>query len=192
MLLQETRWSGGQEEILSHGVTVCSAPPLRTELGNPSGGTSVLLPAGWHVVSKIVLVPGIAVLLSDRGCQFYLVSVYLHPDSVKEDLQELTRTWVRWDKAIARTIICGHFNNADRVDRACWDQFLSQTGTRDKLATHFTSQSTSNLDRCLISEDWIAPAQWNPVLKATHPQSLGHTSTTVGRVYAEHNTSTSG
>ena len=81
VLLQETRWCGGQEEILSQhlpGVTICSASPVSTELGNPSGGTSVLVPAGWHVGCGTVLVPGkaVAVLLADRGCQFYLVSVY--------------------------------------------------------------------------------------------------------------------
>ena len=94
VLLQETKWTGGQEEILAQylpGVTVCSAPPIYTELGNPSGGTTVLVPAGWQVGEKTVLIPGkaVAVLLTDRCCQFYLVSVYLHPDHVKEDLREL-------------------------------------------------------------------------------------------------------
>ena len=109
VLLQETRWCGGQEEILSQhlpGVTVCSASPVSTELGNPSCGTSVLVPAGWHVGSRTVLVPGkaVAVLLADRGCQFYLVSVYLHPDQVKEDLRELVRAWTHFDKVTSRAI----------------------------------------------------------------------------------------
>ena len=122
-----------------------------------------LASAGWQVVSRIVLVPGKA--------------VYLHPDRVKEDLQELTRAWIRWEKVTARTIICGDFNKADRADRVGWEQFLSHTGTCDvapDLMTHVTAQSTSNLDRCLISEDWIASAQWNPILKATHTQNFGH------------------
>ena len=172
---------GKRKSVLSQhlpGVTVCSAPPTSTELGNPSGGTSVLVPAGWHVGSRIVVVPGkaVAVLLSDRGCQFYLVSVYLHPDRVKEDLHELTRAWIRFEKVTARTIICGDFSKADRADRAGWEQFLSHTATCDvapDLMTHVTAQSTSNLDRCLISEDWISSAQWNPLLKATHTQNFG-------------------
>ena len=40
--------------------------------------------------------------------------------------------------------------------------------------THVTAQSTSNLDRCLISEDWISSAQWNPLLRATHTLNFGH------------------
>ena len=62
---------------------------MSTELGNPSGGTSVLVPAGWQVGSCTVLVPGkaVAVLLADRSCQFYLVSVYFHPDHVRDDLR---------------------------------------------------------------------------------------------------------
>ena len=81
-----------------------SVPTESQCAGNPSGGTSVLVPAGWHVGSRIVLVPGkpVAVVLSDRGCQFYLVSVYLHPDRVKEDLQELTRAWIRLEKVTAK------------------------------------------------------------------------------------------
>ena len=39
--------------------------------------------------------------------------------------------------------------------------------------THVAARSTSNLDRCLISEDWIS-SQWNPLLKATHALNFGH------------------
>ena len=182
VLLQETKWCGGQEEILSQhlpGVTVCSASPVSTELGNPSGGTSVLVPAGWHVGCRTVLVPGkaLAVLLADRGCQFYLVSVYLHPDHVKADLREFIRAWTHFDKVTSRAIICGDFNRADRVDREGWELLLCHTATCDvapDLMTHVAARSTSNLDRCLISEDWISSAQWNPLLKATHALNFGH------------------
>ena len=182
VLLQEARWCGGQEEILSQhlpGVTVCSAPPISTELGNPSGGTSVLVPAGWQVGSRTALIPGkaVAVLLADRGCQFYLVSVYLHPDQVKEDLRELIRAWIHFDRVTSRALICGDFNRADCVDREGWEQLLCHTATCDvapDLMTHVTTRSTSNLDRCLISEDWISSAQWNPLLRATHTLNFGH------------------
>ena len=105
MLLQETKWTGGQEEILAQhlpGVTVCSAPPISTELGNPSGGTTVLVPAGWQVGEKTVLIPGkaVAVLLTDRCCQFYLVSIYLHPQK-----WEHFSSGTRW-KSVA---ICEYF-----------------------------------------------------------------------------------
>ena len=171
-----------QEEILSQhlpGVTICSASPVSTELGNPSGGTSVLIPAGWHVGCRTVLVPGkaVAVLLADRGCQFYLVSVYLHPDHVREDLRAFVRAWTHFDKVTSRAIICGDFNKADRVDREGWELLLCRTATCDvapELMTHVSARSTSNLDRCLISEDWISSAQWNPLLKATHALNFGH------------------
>ena len=129
VLLQETRWNGGQEEILAQhlpGVTVCSAPPISTELGNPSGGTTVLVPAGWQVGEKTALIPGkaVAVLLTDRSCQFYLVSIYLHPDHVKEDLRELVRVWTHFGKVTSRALICGDFNRADSVDTEGWEQLL--------------------------------------------------------------------
>ena len=182
VLLQETKWCGGQEEILSQhlpGVTICSTSPLSTELGNPSGGTSVLIPAGWQVLGSTVLVPGKAVsaLLADRGCQFYLVSVYLHPDHVREDLREFVRAWTQFEKVTSRAIICGDFNRADRVDQEGWDLLLSRTAACDvapDLVTYVSTQTDSNLDRCLISEDWVSSAQWNPLLRATYTSNFGH------------------
>ena len=182
VLLQETKWTGGQEEILAQhlpGVTVCSAPPIYTELGNPSGGTTVLVPAGWQVGEKTVLIPGkaVAVLLTDRCCQFYLVSVYLHPDHAKEDLRELVRAWTHFDKVTSRALLCRDFNRADSADKEGWEQFLHRAALCDVapyLQTHVSPNAVSSLDRCLISEDWISSAQWNPLAKATHTMNFGH------------------
>ena len=105
------------------------------------------------------------------------MSVYPDPDQVKEDLREFVRAWTHFDKVTSRAIICGDFNKADCVDREGWEQLLCHTATCDvapDLTTHVTARSTSNLDRCLISEDWISSAQWNPLLKATHALNFGH------------------
>ena len=182
VLLQETKWNGGQEEILAQylpGVTVCSAPPIYTELGNSSGGTTVLVPAGWQVGEKTALIPGkaVAVLLTDRCCQFYLVSIYLHPDQVKEDLRELVRAWTHFDKVTSRVLLCGDFNRADSVDKEGWEQLLHRAALCDVapyLQTHISPNTVSSLDRCLISQDWISSAQWNPLAKATHTMNFGH------------------
>ena len=48
MLLQETKWTGGQEEILAQylpGVTVRSAPSIYTELGN-----RLVVPRYWYLL----------------------------------------------------------------------------------------------------------------------------------------------
>ena len=121
VLLQETKWCGGQEEILSQhlpGVTICSASPVSTEPGNPSAGISVLVPAGWQVGNRTVLVPGkaVAVLLADRSCQFYLVSVYFHP--VRDDLRAFVRAWTQFDKVTSRAIICGEIKLTVLIRRA--------------------------------------------------------------------------
>ena len=132
-----------------------------------------------RVGSRTVLVPGkaVAVLLADRSCQFYLVSVYFHPDHVRDDLRAFVRAWTQFDKVTSRAIICGDFNKADRADREGWELLLSRTATCDvapELMTHVSACSTSNLDRCLISEDWISAAQWNPLLRTTHARNFGH------------------
>ena len=92
VLLQETKWHNSQEEILLQhisGLQIVSTNAIRTDNAILSGGVAVLLPAGWTIEQKIILLAGraVAVLINDRCASFYLVSVYLHPDSVPRELE---------------------------------------------------------------------------------------------------------
>ncbi len=73
------------------------------ESGKRSGGVAVLLPPGWKAEKAHELVPSraLALLVRDRLTQFYIVSVYLHPDSKKRDLEKLIQEWTRLDKDTA-------------------------------------------------------------------------------------------
>ena len=79
---------------VSHSAAVCCGERART------GGVAVLLPPGWEILEELELVPGraVAVKVKDRTCQFFLISVYLHPERRKQDAEALLRAWRRLDR----------------------------------------------------------------------------------------------
>ena len=59
-----------------------------------------------------------------------------------------------------------------------WKRLLSTLNVFDvhpMLATYFHSGDMSALDRCLVPEDWVSAARWNPVVRTLHSnQTHGH------------------
>ena len=178
--LQETKWDEGVPEKLSGylpGTKVFSSMGNLLDSGKRSGGVAVLLPPGWKAEKAHELVPSraLALLVRDRLTQFYLVSVYLHPDSKKRDLEKLMQEWTRLEKDTARVIFVGDFNRVDEAHPSLWNSFLSTTSCIDvdpKLITYYSQAVTSALDRCLLPAEWITSA---PVYSCTQPSSsAGH------------------
>ena len=124
--------------------------------GKRSGGVAILLPPGWKVdkVHELVPAKGLALLVRDRSTQFYLVSVYLHPESKKRDLEKLMQEWARLEKDTARVIFVGDFNRVDETHSTLWNAFLAATSCVDvdpKLITYYSQLASSPLDRCFIT-----------------------------------------
>ena len=181
--LQETRWDNGAPEKLGGylpGTKVFASEGACLDSGKRSGGVAILVPPGWKVERAHELVPakGLALLIRDRSTQFYLVSVYLHPESKKRDLEKLMQEWARLEKDTARVIFVGDFNRIDETHSALWNSFLGATSCVDidpKLITYYTQEVSSPLDRCLLPAEWISSASWNPVIRTLHPvSSTGH------------------
>ena len=174
VLLQETKWHHNQEEILLQhisGLQIVSSNAIRTDHAILSGGVAVLLPAGWTIEQKIVLMAGraIAVLVNDRCAPFYLVSIYLHPDSVSRELEQIIHAWRNTEKKSDKIVMGGDFNQADIKCPELWKKFLSLFSFVDvhpTLATFLFSGGTSALDRWLVPEDWVGTAKWNPEVRA--------------------------
>ena len=145
-----------------------------------SGGVAILLPPGWKAEKAHELVPSraLALLVRDRLTQFYLVSVYLHPDSKKRDLEKLIQEWARLEKETARVLFVGDFNRVDETHPTVWDTFLSSTCCMDvdpKLITYQSQDVASALDRCLLPAEWISSAGWNPSIRVLNTaSSAGH------------------
>ena len=126
------------------------------------------------MASELVPAKGLALLIRDRSTQFYLVSVYLHPESKKRDLEMLMQEWARLEKDTARVILVGDFNRVDETHSTLWNTFLAATSCVDvdpKLITYYTQEVSSPLDPA----EWISSASWNPAIRALHPvTSTGH------------------
>ena len=69
-MLQETRWCRNQEEILLQhisGLQIASTAAIPTGGYCSSGGSAILIPAGWVITQWVVLLEGVAILVSDRS-----------------------------------------------------------------------------------------------------------------------------
>ena len=71
--------------------------------------TNAMRTAGWVIGQKISLLAGraVAVLINDRCAPFYLVSVYLHPDSVHCELEQIINAWRNIEKKSDKIVIGG-------------------------------------------------------------------------------------
>ena len=183
VLLQETKWHHNQEEILLQhisGLQIASTDAKLTDNGTFSGGSAVLIPPGWIVSQRIVLLAGraIAVLVSDRCAPYYLISVYLHPDHVQSELESIISSWRNVEKTSDKVVIGGDFNQADVKCPDVWKKFLALFAVIDvhpTLATYLFAGGSSALDRFLVPEDWVGTARWNPEVRTLNSSLVnGH------------------
>ena len=120
----------------------------------------------------------VAALIADRGSEFYLLSVYLHPDRVRQDLRALISAWENFDRVNARVLVTGDFNRADERCPDDWNKWLDLLQVFDvcpTLGTYRHPGGISPLDRCLVPEEWVSSARWNPCVTAIEPRGAqGH------------------
>ena len=183
VLLQETKWHHNQEEILLQhisGLQIASTDAKLTDNGTCSGGSAVLIPPGWIVSQRIVLLAGraIAVLVNDRCAPYYIISVYLHPDHVQSELESIISSWRNVEKTSDKVVIGGDFNQADVKCPDVWKKFLALFTVIDvhpMLATYLFTGGSSALDRFLVPEDWVSTARWNPEVRTLNSSLVnGH------------------
>ncbi len=107
-------------------------------------------------------------LVSDRSAPFYLISVYLHPDHVQKELQQILSAWRCVDKKSDKVVLRGDFNQADVKCPDTWKKFLTlvcAVAVRPTLATCLYAGGSSALDRYLVPEDWVSTARCNPEVR---------------------------
>ena len=183
ILLQETKWHACHvESVLQNlaGAQVVSSAAIPTEKEKTSGGVAIITPPGWRIEEEHTLLAGraIMVLVRDRTAPFYLLSVYLHPNNTKRELAQVITAWQNIDQKTDRVLIAGDFNHADEKCPDMWSQFLRVFRVFDvhpTLATYHFVEKTFALDRCLVPEDWVTTARWNPVVRTLQSiQTSGH------------------
>ena len=159
------------------GVQIASTVAFPSRNERWSGGVAILLPAGWTICEEIVLLKGraVAALVKDRSLPFYLISVYLHPDHVKKELEDILNAWRNVEKKSQKVVVAGDFNHVDEHHPDLWNRWLSTIKAFDvhpTLVTYTHARGLSPLDRCLVPEEWVSSARWNPVVKALHTNSI--------------------
>ncbi len=89
--------------------------------------------------------------------RLYLISVYLHPDHVQKELEQILSAWRGIEKKSDRVVIGGDFNHADVKCPETWKKLLTTLCVVDvhpTLATYLHAGGSSALDRYLVSEEW--------------------------------------
>ena len=112
------------------------------------------------MIEEVELVKGrgVASLVQDRTCKFYVVSVYIHPDNRHGDTEALLRAWRFMDKQTDYVFVAGDFNGLDKHFPQLWEKFLLQFQCSDvhpELATYRHSSGVSCLDRGLVPDSLI-------------------------------------
>ena len=183
VLLQENKWSGNEVETVHQqlpGTRVVQSAATSTARDRHSGWVAILLPPGWHAVGELELVKGraVAALVQDRSCCFYFLSVYIHPEEQKRDIEAILRAWRFIHKKSDKVFMAGDCNNVDRDQPLLWDRFLHTFGCSDvnpELATYVHNAGVSMLDRCLTPDTLVGAAKLHPVVSTLHAHaSHGH------------------
>ena len=156
IVLQETHWTHEQStrlHTLIPGIHVV-ATAATVKNAHPSGGVAIILPVGYEVLTHQTILPGqiLAALVQLKGAKIRIISVYLHPDNVQENLQALIK-YLNTIDLREWTILAGDFNRADEQCSKLWHQITEEYGLTDshpKLPTFRTAHSESCLDRILL------------------------------------------
>ena len=165
--LQETKWKGHEPEALYQsipGVKIAHSPAVAFNGRACTGGVAILFPPGWSVLEEVALVPGrgVASLVQDRTCKFYVVSVYIHPDNRKGDIEALLRAWRFLEKKTDYAFLASDFNGVDKHLPQLWENFLLQFQCSDvhpELATYRHARGASCLDRVLVPDSLVNSAK---------------------------------
>ena len=163
--IQETHWTHEQATKLHSLIPgthiVATAASIKNT--HPSGGTAVILPIGYEVITHQTVLPGqiLAVQARIKGAKIRIVTIYLHPDKVYESLQALIK-YLRNIDLREWTILAGDFNRADQQCSKAWHQLTEEYGFTDghpTLPTFRTTTGETCLDRILLPTAFLQNLQ---------------------------------
>ena len=112
------------------------------------------MPVGYEVITHQTILPAqiLAAQVQLKGAKIRIISVYLHPDNVQENLQILIK-YLNTIDLRDWTILAGDFNRADEQCSKLWHQLTEEYGLTDShptLPTFRTAHGESCLDRILL------------------------------------------
>ena len=124
---------------------------------------AVILPVGYEVVTHQTVLPGhiLAVQARIRGAKIRIVTVYLHPDNVRDNMQALIK-YLHTIDLREWTILAGDFNRADEQCSKQWHELTEEYGLTDShpsLPTLRAAAAESCLDRILYPTAFLQNLQ---------------------------------
>ena len=148
----------------------------------------MILPIGYEVISQQTVLPGqiLAVQVHIRGAKVRIVTVYLHPETVQDNLKTLLK-YLQTIDLREWTFLLGDFNRADQHCPEQWQSLLEEYGFTDgrpALATFRAPGCETNLDRILLGRAHVDN------LKVFGSPSWLFVILLAGRAAAHHKTST--
>ena len=137
--LEETHWA-----TLLPGAHVVAAPATIKNT-HPSGGVAVILPVGYEVVNRQTVLPGqiLAVQVRIRGATVRIVTTYLHPDTVQDNMKTLLK-YLQTIDLREWALLLGDFNRADQLCCEQWQSLLDEYGYTDGHPTLATFRAPSS------------------------------------------------
>ena len=135
--MQETHWTHEQATRLHTLIPV-----------------AIILPVGYEVITHQTILPRqiLAAQVQLKGAKIRIISVYLHPDNVQDNLQILIK-YLNTIDLRDWTILAGDFNKTDEQCSNLWHQLTQEYGLTDShptLPTFRTALGESYLDRILL------------------------------------------
>lgn len=186
--LQETRWANSTANHFLQtypGFAVAHSPAVETERGGLSEGVAIIIPCSFRLLEQREAVPGraIAARLQTRTDQFWVMSVYCHPNTGRVDCETIAQWLHNHCTGEHPCFLAGDVNQSDSHFPEVWQRVLDNAQGDDIIGNHpafWGPNGTSSLDRVVLPTDYINRGLiQHQVRYDQHFQTSGHACITI-------------
>ena len=127
--LQETKWSQSTSTSFLQnypGFNIAHTPAQITDNGGLLGGVAIIIPCMFRLLREVIITPGkvIAALVQTRTDQFWVISAYYHPNTVRADCEAMAAWLSEHADETDPFFILGDFNHSDTLSPDTWQRLL--------------------------------------------------------------------
>ena len=161
--LQETRWTASTATNFLQtypGFTVAHLPANETDRRGLSGGVAIIIPCTFRLLQEKEVLPGkaIAAQVQTRTDQFWILSIYCHPQTVRADCEAIAH-WLHINcTGDDPCFLLGDFNQGDMLFPDIWRRITEYAQGEDIMVdqpTFWGPNGTSSLDRVILPIEYM-------------------------------------
>jgi hypothetical protein len=161
--LQETKWSASTATNFLQTYprfSVAHSPANPTDSGGLSGGVAILIPCTFRLLRQCIITPGkaVAAQIQTRTDQFWIISAYCHPQSVREDCKAIEHWLASRQMADEPCFLLGDFNRGDTLFPADWQCLLDAAQGENVIPdqpTFWGPSGASSLDKAILPMEYL-------------------------------------